>query len=93
MAKLLKLFPHVVDTQIHSWDQKAKKSQHRNPLKKGFLSENVMKDDERVLSYRSPCSVGDKSVTKFGDSPKFSPNLVKFLSPTKVNHWNFHYIW
>ena len=44
-------------------------------------------------SYMSPCYVGDKSVTKFGDSPKFSPNLVKVLSPIKVTHWNFHYIW
>ena len=42
----MKLFPHCLDTQIHLWDQK---SQHRNALKKDSLSENEMKEDERVL--------------------------------------------
>ena len=42
----MKLFAYCLDTQIHLWDQKI---QHRNPLKKGSLSENVMKEDERVL--------------------------------------------
>ena len=43
---LLKLFAHCLDTQIHLRDQK---SQHKNPLKNASLSENVMKEDERVL--------------------------------------------
>ena len=46
---LMKLFAHWLDTQIQLWDQKIQKIQHRNPLKKGSLSENAMKEDERVL--------------------------------------------
>ena len=37
-------FPHLYDTPMHHWDQKSSKSPQRNPLKKGFLSENVMKE-------------------------------------------------
>ena len=36
-------------TPMHLWDQKFQKFQHRNPLKNGSLSENVMKEGERVL--------------------------------------------
>ena len=43
------LFPHLFETRRHLWDQKSPKSPHRNPLKKGSLSENVMKKGERVL--------------------------------------------
>ena len=46
LAKLLKLLPHVFETPMHLWDQK---TQDRNPLKNGSLSENVMKEGERVL--------------------------------------------
>ena len=46
---LLKLFAHCLETQIHLWDKKIQKIQHRNLLKKGSLSENVLKEDERVL--------------------------------------------
>ena len=49
LGKLLKLLPHVFETQMHLWDQKFQKFQHRNPLKTGSLSENVMKEGERVL--------------------------------------------
>ena len=49
LAKLLKLLPHVFETPMHLWDQKSQKIQHRNPLKNGSLSENAMKEDERVL--------------------------------------------
>ena len=42
-------FRHLVDTLMHLWDQKSQKIQHRNPLKNGSLSENVMKEGERVL--------------------------------------------
>ena len=42
----MKLLPHVFETPIHLWDQKI---HHSNPLKTGSLSENVMKEDERVL--------------------------------------------
>ena len=45
----LRNFPHFFDTQMHLWDQKAQKARHRDPLKKGSLSENVMKEGERVL--------------------------------------------
>ena len=48
-GNLMKLFAHWLDTQIHLWDQKIPKIPHRNPLKKGSLSENAMKEDERVL--------------------------------------------
>ena len=40
---------HLVDTLMHLWDQKSPKSPHRNPLKNGSLSENVMKEGERAL--------------------------------------------
>ena len=40
---------HLVDTLMHLWDKKSPKSPHRNPLKSGSLSENVMKEGERVL--------------------------------------------
>ena len=43
------LFPHLFDTQMHLWDQSAQIARHRNPLKNGSLSENVMKEGERVL--------------------------------------------
>ena len=39
---------HLVDTLMHLWDQKFQKFQHRNPLNNGSLSENVMKECERV---------------------------------------------
>ena len=39
-------FPHIHDTQMQPWNQK---SPHRNPIKNGSLSENVMKEDERIL--------------------------------------------
>ena len=34
---------------MHLWDQSAQRARHRNPLKNGSLSENVMKEGERVL--------------------------------------------
>ena len=40
-----------------------------------------------------PSFISDKFVTKFGDSPIFSPNLVKVSSPIQVNHWHYHHIW
>ena len=40
-------FRHLVDTLMHLWDKK--KYRHRNTMKTGFLSENAMKEDERVL--------------------------------------------
>ena len=43
------LFPHLFETRRHPWDQKSPKSPNRNPLKNGSLSENVMKEGERVL--------------------------------------------
>ena len=43
------LFAHCLDTKIHLWDQRDPRDPHRNPLKKGSLSENAMKEDERVL--------------------------------------------
>ena len=43
------LFPHLFDTQMPLWDQRAQKAHHRDPLKNGSLSENVMKEGERVL--------------------------------------------
>ena len=46
LQKLLKLLPHTFETPMHLWDQKI---HHRNPLKNGSLSENVMKEGERVL--------------------------------------------
>ena len=46
---LLKLFAHCLDTQIHLWDQRDPRDPHRNPIKKASLSENVMKEDERVF--------------------------------------------
>ena len=52
-ANLLKLFAHWLDTQIHLWDQKIPKIPHRNPLKKGSLSENATKMHENALF--QPC--------------------------------------
>ena len=43
------LFPHLFDTPMHIWDQSAQIARHRNPLKNGSISENVIKEDERVL--------------------------------------------
>ena len=45
----MKLFVHCLDTQIHLWGKNFPHFPHRNPLKKGSLSENAMKEDERVL--------------------------------------------
>ena len=42
-------FHHLFDTPMHLWNKKTQKYQHRNPLKNGSLSENVMKEGERVL--------------------------------------------
>ena len=42
-------FHHLFDTLMHLRDQRAQKARHRNPLKNGSLSENVMKEGERVL--------------------------------------------
>ena len=42
------LFPHLCKTPGHLWDQSAQIARHRNPLKNGSLSENVMKEGERV---------------------------------------------
>ena len=47
--KLPKLFIHVFETPMHLWDQNVQKVQRRNSQNKGSLSENTMKDDERVL--------------------------------------------
>ena len=49
LQKLLKLLPHTFEIPMHLWDQKPQKFHHRNPLKNGSLSENVMKEGERVL--------------------------------------------
>ena len=46
---LTKLFAHVLDTQIQLLGKNFPHFPHRNPLKKGSLSENAMKEDERVL--------------------------------------------
>ena len=46
---LRKILPHVFETPMHLWDQKDPRDPHRNPLKNGSLSENVMKEGERVL--------------------------------------------
>ena len=40
---------HLFVTPMHLWDQSAQIARHRNPLKNGSLSENVMKEGERVL--------------------------------------------
>ena len=50
-------------------------------------------NDDALDAYRSPRVEGDKFVTKFGDSLKFSPNLVKFLTTILVNHSHFHQNW
>ena len=34
---------------MHLWDQKSQEIQHKNPLKNGSLSENMMKEGERAL--------------------------------------------
>ena len=47
------LFPHFFDTQMHLWDQRVPKIPHRNPLKKGSLSENAMKMHENA--HFQPC--------------------------------------
>ena len=43
------LFPHFFDTQMHHWEQQLQEFQHRNLFKNGSLSENVVKEGERVL--------------------------------------------
>ena len=48
LQKLLKLLPHTFETPMHLCDQKNQKLHHKNPLKSGSLSENVMKEGERV---------------------------------------------
>ena len=48
LQKLLKLLPHTFETPMHPWNQKIQKIHHGNPLKNGSLSENVMKEGERV---------------------------------------------
>ena len=40
---------HPFDTLMHLWDKKHQNHQHRITLKTGSLSENVTKEDERVL--------------------------------------------
>ena len=45
LGKLPKLPPHFFETPMQLWDQ----IPHRNPFKNGSLSENVMKEGERVL--------------------------------------------
>ena len=40
---------HPLDTLMHLWDKKHQNYQHRITLKTGSLSENVTKEDERVL--------------------------------------------
>ena len=49
LGKLLKLLPHVFDTQMHLWDQKSQKSHHKNNQNKSPLSENGLKEGDRVL--------------------------------------------
>ena len=49
LQKLTKLLPHVFETPMHLWDQQLQEFHHRNPLKNGSISENVMKEAERVL--------------------------------------------
>ena len=49
LQKLLKLLPHVFDTQMHLWDQKSQKSHHKNNQNKSPLSENGLKEGDRVL--------------------------------------------
>ena len=49
LQKLLQLLPHFFETPMHLWDQRDQIARHRNPLKNGSLSENVMKEGERVL--------------------------------------------
>ena len=49
LQKLLKLLPHTFETPMHPWNQKPQNSHHRNPLKNGSFSENVVKECERVL--------------------------------------------
>ena len=46
-----------------------------------------------IHTYRSPRVEGDKFVTKLGDSPKKSQNLVKFVSTILVIPSHFHHIW
>ena len=49
LQKLLKLLPYTFETPMHPWNQKIQKIHHRNLLKNGSLSKNVMKECERVL--------------------------------------------
>ena len=49
--------------------------------------------DDGDGAYRSPWVEGDKFVTKFGDSPQKSQNLVIFLSTILMNPSHFHHIW
>ena len=49
LQKLLQLVPQYSETPMHIWDQRDQKVHRRNPLKNGSLSENVMKEGERVL--------------------------------------------
>ena len=49
LRKLMKLLPRIFETPAHHWDQKLPKFPHRNPLKTSCLSENVMKECEKVL--------------------------------------------
>ena len=49
LQKLLKFFPGVSNTPMHLWDKNLQKFQSNKNQNKGSLSENVMKEDERVL--------------------------------------------
>ena len=49
LRKLMKLLPHTFETPMHPWNQKIQKIHHRNLLKNGSLSENVVNECERVL--------------------------------------------
>ena len=49
LGKLMKLLPHTFETPTHPWNQKLQKIHHRNLLKNGSLSKNVVKECERVL--------------------------------------------
>jgi len=49
LQKLLIFFPGFSETPMHLWDKNVQKIQRNNNQNKRPLSENEMKEDERVL--------------------------------------------
>ena len=72
---------------MHLWDQKSQEIQHKNPLKNGSLSENVMKEGERV-PFR-PLSSRFLKENLFWGVPVLG--FLFFLVP-KV-HWGLKSMW